>query len=198
MSQSAHVRSIEAVERVQAALTQFGEEAQQALDEVRMELDRFVEWLAHDQTEYWKSEVRRCEAKLAEAKVDLHRARSATIDPEHTPSCLQEQKVLDTAKRRLEATEEKLKRVRGWIPIVQQAVQDYQSQSAPLVNGLIYELPRAITFVRQLVSRLEDYAALAPPSTGGLRAAPSASSMALPDTTSVEALQPSESEASES
>jgi hypothetical protein len=194
MSQSAHVRSIEAVERVQAALVQFGEEAQQALDEVRMELDRFVEWLTHDQTEYWKSEVRRCEAKLAEAKVDLHRARSATIDPEHTPSCLQEQKVLDTAKRRLESTEEKLKRVRAWIPIVQQAVQDYQSQSAPLVNDLTYELPRAITFVRQLVARLEDYAALAPPSTGVAHDTPNAASMATSHAPPVGASQSNESE----
>jgi hypothetical protein len=198
MSQTAHVRSIEAVERVHVALTQFGDEAQQALDEVRMELDRFVEWLSHDQTEYWKGEVRRCEAKLAEAKVDLHRARSATIDPEHTPSCLQEQKVLDTAKRRLESTEEKLKRVRGWIPIVQQAVQDYQTQTAPLVNGLTYELPRAITFVRQLVSRLEDYAALAPPSTGRTPAVLGAPSMALPDTVAVDASQSNASEVSES
>lgn len=164
MSHAAHVRSIDSVERFRAAFARFGEESAQALDEIRMELDRFVEWLEHDQVAYWKAEIRSCEARVAEAKVDLHRARSATIDPEHTPSCLQEQKVLDTAKRRLLSTEEKLQLVKRWIPAIRQAVQDYQTQIAPLVNYLTYEQPRGLNFLRQLVERLEDYVAIAPPS----------------------------------
>jgi hypothetical protein len=163
MSETAQVRSIDSVERFRAAFARFGEESSQALDEIRMELDRFVEWLEQDQVGYWKNEVRRAEAKVAEAKVDLHRARSATIDPEHTPSCLQEQKVLDTAKRRLLANEEKLQVVKRWIPTLRLAVQDYQTQIAPLVNYLTYEHPRGLNFLRQLVGRLEDYLAVAPP-----------------------------------
>jgi capsule polysaccharide export protein KpsE/RkpR len=163
MSQTAHVRSIDAVEQFRGAFVRFGEQSAQALDEIRMELDRFVEWLEQDQVAYWKNEVRRCEAKVAEAKVDLHRARSATIDPEHTPSCLQEQKVLDAAKRRLLSTEEKLQVVKRWVPAIRQAVQDYQTQIAPLVNYLTYEQPRGVNFLRQLVQRLEDYVAIAPP-----------------------------------
>lgn len=165
MTSSAHVRSIDAVERFRAAFLQFGEESAQALDEIRMEIDRFVEWLEFEQTAFWSGEIRRCEAKVAEAKVDLHRARSATIDPEHTPSCLQEQKALETAKRRLTATEEKLQLVRRWIPHLRQAVQDYQTQIAPLVNYRTYEHPRGATHLGQLVARLEDYLAIAPPAT---------------------------------
>jgi hypothetical protein len=163
MTQTAQVRSIDSVERFRAAYARFGEESAQALDEIRMELDRFVEWLEQDQVGYWKNEVRRAEAKVSEAKVDLHRARSATIDPEHTPSCLQEQKVLETAKRRLMENEEKLQVVKRWIPALRIAVQDYQTQIAPLVNYLTYEHARGLNFLRHLVERLEDYLAVAPP-----------------------------------
>lgn len=165
MTSNAHVRSIDSVERFRAAFSQFGEESGQALDEIRMELDRFVEWLEHDQTSYWKNEVRRCEAKVAEATVDLHRARSATIDPEHTPSCLQEQKVLQVAKERLLATEEKLQLVKRWVPAIQQAARDYHTQIAPLVNYLTYEHPQGVNNLRQLIARLEDYLAVAAPSS---------------------------------
>lgn len=163
MTSTAHVRSIDSVERFRAAFSQFGEESAQALDEIRMELDRFVEWLEHDQISYWKNEVRRCEAKVAEATVDLHRARSATIDPEHTPACLQEQKVLQAAKQRLLATEEKLQLVKRWVPAILQAARDYHTQIAPLVNYLTYEHPQGVNHLRQLIARLEDYLAVAPP-----------------------------------
>ncbi len=163
MSHSAHVLSSDAIDRFRAAVAQFGGESAQALDDIRMELDRFLEWLEFEQTAFWKGEVRRCEAKLAEAKVDLLRARAATIDPEHTPSCLQEQKVLEAAKRRLSQTEDKLQRVRRWIPAIRQAVQDYRTQIAPFTNALTYDLPRAITQLRQLSARVEDYAAVVVP-----------------------------------
>ncbi len=163
MSHTAHVRSIAAVERFRGALVRFSEESTQALDEVRMELERFVAWLEDEQSAYWRGEVRRGEARVAEAKVDLHRARAATIDPEHTPTCLQEQKALDVAKRRLAFAEEKLTAVKRWIPAIRQAVQDYQSQSAPLVNALLYDVPRGVTFLKQLVSRLDDYVAVSAP-----------------------------------
>lgn len=163
MSPSAHVKSSDAIDRFRAAVAQFSDESAQALDEIRMEVDRFLEWLEFEQAAFWKDEVRRCEAKVAEAKVDLLRARAATIDPEHTPSCLQEQKVLESAKRRLSQTEDKLKLVRTWIPAIRQAVQDYRTQIAPFANALTYELPRATTQLRQLASRIADYVSVAVP-----------------------------------
>jgi len=171
MTSTAHVRSIDSVERFRAAFSQFGEESGQALDEIRMELDRFVEWLEHDQTAYWKNEVRRCEAKVAEATVDLHRARSATIDPEHTPACLQEQKVLQVAKQRLLATEEKLQLVKRWVPAILQAARDYHTQIAPLVNYLTYEHSQGVNQLRQLIARLGDYLAVAPPTAPAISSA---------------------------
>jgi uncharacterized protein YPO0396 len=163
VSQAAYVRSSQAIDRFRGAVAQFRGETLQTLDEVRMEVDRFVEWLEHEQTAYWKSEILRWEGKVSEAKVDLHRARAATIDAEHTPSCLQEQKVLENAKRRLAATEDKYRRVRGWIPVVRQAVEDFRTQIAPLVNDLNAELPKAIARLQQLAELVDAYAAVAVP-----------------------------------
>ncbi|MDZ4780005.1 MAG: hypothetical protein SGJ19_07120 [Planctomycetia bacterium] len=163
MNGSANVGSIAALDRFRADLLRFAQASGQTLEEVQAEANRFVDWLEHEQTAFWKQELRRCEAKVAEAKVDLLRARAATIDPEHTPSCLQERKVLEAAQRRLVATEEKLQRVRRWIPVVRQAVDDYRMQMAAFVNSLTCDVPRAVSRLRQLAERLHEYAAVAIP-----------------------------------
>ena len=163
MHGSSNVRSIDALDRLRADLVRFAQASGQTLEEVQAEVNRFLDWLEHEQTGYWKMELRRCEAKVAEAKVDLLRARAATIDPEHTPSCLQERKVLEAAQRRMVATEEKLQRVRQWLPHVRQAADDYRTKIAPLVNTLSCDVPRAVTRLRQLVERLHEYTSLEVP-----------------------------------
>jgi hypothetical protein len=71
--------------------------------------------------------------------------------------------VLEAAQRRMVATEEKLQRVRQWLPHVRQAADDYRTQIAPLVNTLTCDVPRAVTRLRQLVERLHEYTSVEVP-----------------------------------
>ena len=163
MGSSAHVKSFEAIEQFRAGLCLFGDEVGQALATIRADVQRFLQWLEHEQLSHWQYEIRVREERVAEAKGDLHRCLSATIDPRRTPSCLQEKKVLQAAKRSLDDAQQKLVAVRRWIPIVRQATFDYYMRAEPLASAIAGDLPRASVFLDRSLERLEAYVALPPP-----------------------------------
>jgi hypothetical protein len=165
MRAGAHVNSIEALEHFRAALCVFGEEVAQSLATIQSEIHDFVSWLEHDLVILWRKEIRVREDKVGEAKADLHRCLSATIDANHTPSCYVEKKALDVAKRRLQEAEAKLTAVRRWIPIVRQAVLEYGHKVEPLRSAVSADVPMASAFLASSVSRLVEYLSVAPPTS---------------------------------
>lgn len=164
MSRTANVHSVEALQEFRAGLCLFSDEAAQALATVRLQIDRFSQWLKHDQLTHWKHQIRVREDRVAEAKSDLHRCLAATIDPNRTPSCYQEKKLLEAAKRSLEEAEQKLAAVRRWIPIVDQAAMDYQARAEGLATALSSDLPKATAHLDRSVARLNEYLELSAPS----------------------------------
>jgi len=166
MNRSANVQSIEALDRFRAALASFAQGTDLGLTMIRMEIDRFVDWLENDQLKYWQSQIRQREDRLNEAKTDLHRCLAATIDADRTPSCYQEKKLVELAKRRLEEANEKLAAVRRWIPPVRQAVLEYRMRAEPLASALLGDLPKATLLLERLAQQLVSYLELAAP-TGG-------------------------------
>ncbi len=174
MSPGAHVNRIDAIDQFRAAWCAFGDELGQALAGAQTELQRFVEWLEHDQVAYWKQEIRVREAALAEAKSDLHRCLAATIDPNRTPSCYQEKKIVARAKERLEEAHEKLEAVRRWIPLVHQAVFEYRRRVEPLDSALATLVPEGKRYLEQAARRLHAYLEVelaSPPPLPGAEAA---------------------------
>ena len=108
------------------------------------------------------------EEHVNQAKIDLHRCLSATIDAHHTPSCYAEKKALGVAKHRLEEAESSLAAVRRWIPIVRQAVIEYRRKSEPLRSAATSDVPVATAYLGASVARLHEYlniAALRPQAT---------------------------------
>lgn len=185
MHSGAHVKSLEALARFRAALCLFAEEASQALASNRMELQRFVDWIEHDQLQFWKSEIRAREARVAEALADLHRCLAATIDPNRTPSCYAERKLLQRAKEQLEEARDKLEATRRWIPEVHQAVFEYRSRTEPLESVLATGIPAAISQLDRLTARLEEYLSLEAPSTSASPTLSGTAHVAQPPPTSV-------------
>jgi hypothetical protein len=179
MSRTAQVNSIDAIEQFRASLGVFADEVGQVLSALRTDLQRFQNWLEHDQLKYWQHQIRIREERVAEAKNDLHRCLSATIDPNRTPSCLQEKKLLAAAKTRLEEAERKLAAVRHWIQVVRQAVADYHARSEPLASVAAADVPRAQAELARTVERLNAYLELAVPTS---EASASAASTSTPPT----------------
>ncbi len=143
MNRTAQVNSIDAIDQFRAALGLFGEEIGQVLSALHTDLQRFQHWLEHDQLQHWQREIRVREERLNEAKGDLHRCLAATIDPNRTPSCHQEKKLVAIAKQRLEESERKLAAVKHWIVVVRQAVIDYYARAEPLQTVVSADVPRA-------------------------------------------------------
>jgi hypothetical protein len=164
MTGAAQVKSIEALESFRAALGLFASDVDQALSASQGEIARFANWLEHDQLAFWRHELRVRDDKVAEAKADLHRCLSATIDPHRTPSCYQEKKFLEAAKRRFEEAERKLAAVRRWIPIIRQAIFEYRLKVEPLESAVAADVPRGMAVLQSSVARLEAYLHVAPPS----------------------------------
>jgi hypothetical protein len=96
----ANVRSIPALADFRAALLTFGESARRALDEVRMEMQRGLTWIADEQPVYWKAEHQRSFDLVAERRSELESCQNRTMDGERA-TCYQERKALEAAKARL-------------------------------------------------------------------------------------------------
>ena len=75
MSQSANVRSVDAIKDFRVALTNFGEDARNALSAIEMEIRRTRDWLQRDQLMYWQTQLKRRNEQMSMARTELHRRR---------------------------------------------------------------------------------------------------------------------------
>jgi len=152
----ADVKSLDALDRLALAMRQFHSETTIAMDEVEMEIQRAVEWIQHDCKQYWNDQVRRAYQQVTEARVALERKQMFRV-ADRRPSCYDEKKALEKAKRRLALAQEKVEAVRRWSWAISQAMTEYKSEVSPLGHWLESDLPRAIALVHRLSGSLESY-----------------------------------------
>jgi len=163
MSGAAKVTAIDAVAAVATALRCFQEEALAALDELQMEVNRALDWIKNDRTNYWREAVRRGFDEVAEAKTQLEQARSARRIADYEPTCREEQKALERAQRRLQVAQEKVEAVRHWCYAIEKAVIEYRGNVGHLGRWLEADLPRALAALQHMITALDAYVAAAAP-----------------------------------
>ncbi len=156
MTRPARVRSIDALDHLAAAVRAFGAEAAVALDELRMDLHRAIQWVQYDQKDYWTQELRRSEQAVTEAKLSLERKLMFRIG-DQAPSCHEERKALDAAKRRVAAARQKLEAVKRWSRLLERQSMECRAGIAPLADWLQTDVPRAVTLLRRMTRALESY-----------------------------------------
>ncbi len=156
---AAHVQSVDALREFRSALIGFVQEARSSLVDIDLELRRGMEWLLETQPEFWRSEVRRGNDALGEAKQELSRARMVTLPGGGTPSCMEEKKAVARAQARLEHAEDKVKVTRSWGQVEDREVADYQGRASQLSNVLDADMPKAIAFLDRAIAHLEAYLA---------------------------------------
>jgi hypothetical protein len=179
MNQSAKVHSTEAIRDFRIALTNFAEDARNALSSVEMEIRRTRDWLTRDQMMYWQTAVKRGNEHVSMARTELHRRRLSQQNSD-VISDTEQKENLRAAQRRLEEAEAKVKKVKSWIPVLEHAIADYHSASQPLGDRLTGSLVNSLTLLDRMLASLDAYLTLAPPSTpvvapGAEAGAPSAS-----------------------
>lgn len=163
MGRSARVTSIAAVQEFAAAIRGFQDEASRALENLGMQIRRAVDWIQRDQKQYWTRQLRCSDEQVQEAKLNLERCRMFKRIGHHEPSCIEEKRDLERAKRRLRLCREKLEAVRHWSRAVDRAVFEYEGGVGQLARWLETDVERAIAVLGRLSSTLHAYVAVQPP-----------------------------------
>src|SRR5580704_11097339 len=112
MSSGANVGSIDVVREFRVSMNTFLYEARDALATYEMEVQRTLEWLLSGAPAFWQNELRKAEAVVTQAKLDLQRCRAMPLPGGGQPACLEERKLLERAVKRQQYVEQKIEVVR--------------------------------------------------------------------------------------
>lgn len=164
MTGPAQVQSVEAIESFGAAIAQFEQRAQDALEILSGELRRALEWLEHERPAYWKEQRRIASDKIHQAKRDLERCLAFPVADER-PSCREERAILKRSRTRLEQCREKSERTQHWNRQLHHELLEYQGRVGALKRMLETELPAARAQLQQIVRRLDAYQIERPPAS---------------------------------
>lgn len=181
MSTQADVKSIDTLALVKAALASFAHESGQALGEVELEGSRAVDYVTVDRAAYWKGEVRRAGDAVNKAIKDLEHCRAFKKVGDNQPSCVEEKKNLDKARKRLDYCEAKEAAVRRWKPVVEQQFRETCVRLVHFREVIDVKCPKAMAVVERMLKALDAYRSTLSPAGGDAGGGGgSATSMARP------------------
>lgn len=155
MAESARISSVAALRDLKVALSEFIEQINIAFAAVDAEIGRMGQWLQQERPAYFKNAVRRAEDAVSRAKSDISRKQYMRA-PEPV-SVVEERKILEKLKRRLEELQRKQDAVRKWAPRWEREAMMYKSTCRPLTEFVQSTLPRAIDRLEKMAVAIEDY-----------------------------------------
>lgn len=162
MNGAANVNSVQAIADIKAALAVFTDQANGALEEVDLQIHRLLDWLLNEQPPYWQRQIRQCEERVTQAKVDLQRCRMFRVSDDHVPDCAEQKQALRRAEAQLADAHDKLRRVREWGRQLPTLVDEYLAQAQQLGGYLADDLGRGGASLERMLQALEGYLSVAP------------------------------------
>jgi len=166
MTDQADVKSIDTLAFVRTAFASFAHEANQALGEIEIQGQRAVEYICMDRAAYWKNEIRRANDLVNKAIKDLEHCRTFKKVGDNTPSCIEEKKALEKARKRLAFAEEKAELVRKWTPVVQQQFRETGVRVVRFRDVIDVDCPRAMAQLERMLRALDQYQNTSSPTAG--------------------------------
>jgi hypothetical protein len=157
MGRFAKVSSIDALPRLAAALQKFRGEGVSALDDLEAELRRGLEWIHHERKDYWTRELRRAQDALNQARIQLQQAQTLRRVADRTPSCMDEKRAVERARRRVETAQRKLAAVHHWIIALDRAADDFRRSRSQFATWLDIDLAQAVAALNQMSETLVTY-----------------------------------------
>jgi hypothetical protein len=157
MSTQAEVKSIDTLAFVKAALVMFGHETGQSLAEVEIQAQRVVDWICIQQAAHWKTEVRRAADGVNQAMKDLQHCRTYKKVGDNAPSCIEEKKALEKARKKLARAEAKAEAVRRWTPVVRQQFQEAGVRMTRFREVIDVDCPKAVARLERMLISLDHY-----------------------------------------
>ncbi len=121
------------------------------------QLRHILFWLEQDRPQFWKREIENCSREMTEARVRLHQCRMRRMG-DFRPSCIEEVKALEQAKRDMEFAQMQVPRVKRWHAEAAHEGNEYRGRAAQLVQAIERDVPRLLALLAFTVDRLEAYA----------------------------------------
>ncbi len=166
MSSQADVKSTDTLAFVKQALIAYAHESGQALADIEIEGQRGIDWITVDRAGYWKAEIRRAAEAVNQAIKDLEHCRAYKKVGDNTPSCVEEKKNLEKARKRLQHAEEKAELVRRWTPVVLQQFREACVRLVRFREVIDVDCPRAIGRLEKMITALDHYRTVSGPQPG--------------------------------
>ncbi len=163
MSSQADVKSIDTLAFVKEALIAYAHESGQALADIEIEGQRGIDYITVDRAGYWKAEIRRAAEAVNQAIKDLEYCKAYKKVGDNTPSCIEEKKALEKARKRLARAEEKAELVRRWTPVVLQQFREACVRLVRFREVLDVDCPRAIAALERKLRALDEYGSVRGP-----------------------------------
>ncbi len=156
MSDSANVQSIQAIRDFEGALVQFHDVASRSASAMDQQARRMLQWLELDRPNFWKRQVELGHQNLAEARTRLTQCTMRRTG-DFRPSCYDEKKALDKAKRDLEYARQQIQVVKQWAIKAKHEVEEFTGRKAQLTRMLEGDVPRMCALLQRIVQKLEQY-----------------------------------------
>ena len=189
MSEQAKVESIDAIKLFRRALFKFAEMANVAIGDAESEAERVPTWLETEQTTYWQDQLRSALIWFSRCKEAVRMKKLFKDSSGRTPSAIDEEKALRAAQQKLQEAEEKVIAVKRYTQKLQKELLLYKGHIQRFATTVQSGVPMAAAKLDAMISKLEEYVALAAPdaaidiSSGQIS---SAESMGIPATESLE------------
>ena len=152
MSKSARIESIEALKNLRTFICNLAKRISVAqMDEADFDIRQTLGWLQRDQYPYWQNELRVRSEQLVRAKLELKRKQlmDVALAGGHS-SYIDEKKALAAAQRRFDEAQDKLNKVRSWIPKLEKEGDDCRTALQGLANFINVDLPNKRTQIDQI------------------------------------------------
>ncbi len=151
-----NVRSIDALEELQASLIRYTDQSQTTLEVVQREVQRTLDWL-DERVRHWQNAVQRGQDEVRRTRAAYERCM-ASGDRDHPPTCGGEEQAIHDARRRLAQAEAEARMAAEARKAVQAEAEAYQREAARLRAFVQGDTPKAVATLRAKVAVLRSYA----------------------------------------
>jgi hypothetical protein len=153
----AKVESLDALKAFRIQLFKFAEAVNVALGDAESDMHRTLMWLDTEQLSYWQGQIRKRQELLAKA---LDALRQKTLYKDATgrvQSAVDEQKVVNLCRKRLEVAVQKLANVKVYSRRLQKEVENYRGSTQRFATTVQGELPVYAAKIDRMASTLQAY-----------------------------------------
>lgn len=159
MPGEANISDVAALDEFRRALIRFREEVGVAIAEADSEVKSTFIWLERDRLLHWRRAVPRLEEELTSAKTALFRKEMQTMGTGQRPSTIDEKKLVERSRRRVDDARERLESTRRWLATLERDVSLFKGAMSPVASLVDRDLPDAILRLRNMSLALEAYLA---------------------------------------